>query len=81
MSRKLTVPVGSEAKDRPLPSAVKATRRRAARPAADEKFKFPENNLRGTEMMPWDTLRHRLRTSRAAGAAMAGRRGALMVSV
>ncbi|KAG7226119.1 hypothetical protein INR49_018730 [Caranx melampygus] len=41
MSRKFTVPVGSEARERPFPSEVNATRRRGAKSTSEDTLYFP----------------------------------------
>lgn len=63
MSRKFTVPLGSDARERPLPSEVSATLRSGVRPAAEEKLYFPVWTLRGMERKHRDPPKYKQKTN------------------
>lgn len=56
------MPAGSEAKDRPFPSGVGRTCRKAIKPTPDEKLYFPGYNRKGITKLQSDSRRKKIKT-------------------
>lgn len=57
------MPAGSEAKERPFPSGVDGTCRRAVKPTPDEKLYFPGYNRNGITKLQSDSRRKKIKTT------------------